>query len=164
MPINYYSLHSRNCRHLESSIGPELTILLEIRLSHGCLSVNFAKFFRIVFYRTFVVDCFWLLVSLFLNLKRHLAFRCGLLDIYKRENTRENTCSETAAKTLEQGTLHTTDVVLVFLLLNLTLSWRGSLSYSNQSIDFQRKSMDWFLYDRVLRHEIVKQVLAHWLF
>ena len=34
----------------------------------------------------------------------------------------------------------------------LTLSWRGSLSYRNQSIDLQSKSMDWLLYERDLRH------------
>ena len=38
----------------------------------------------------------------------------------------------------------------------LTLSWRRSLSYRNQSIRLQCKSMDWFLYDRVVRHERVK--------
>ena len=38
----------------------------------------------------------------------------------------------------------------------LTLSWRRSLSYRNQSIDLQSKSMDWFLYDHGLRHESVK--------
>ena len=27
------------------------------------------------------------------------------------------------------------------------------ISYRNQSIDLQRKSMDWFLYDNGLRHE-----------
>ena len=31
-----------------------------------------------------------------------------------------------------------------------------SLSYRNQPIDLQSKSMDWFLYDRDLRHERVK--------
>ena len=30
-----------------------------------------------------------------------------------------------------------------------------SLSYRNHSIDLQDKSMDWFLYDRDLRHERV---------
>ena len=37
-------------------------------------------------------------------------------------------------------------------------SFRGevSLSYRNQSIDLRSKSMDWFLYDRDLRHERVK--------
>ena len=31
-----------------------------------------------------------------------------------------------------------------------------SLSYRNQTIDLLCKSMDWFLYDRDLRHESVK--------
>ena len=31
------------------------------------------------------------------------------------------------------------------------------LSYGNQSIDFQSKSVDWSLYDRDLRHEKVKE-------
>ena len=34
-------------------------------------------------------------------------------------------------------------------------SWGRSLSYRNQSIDVQSKSMDWFLYERDLRHERV---------
>ena len=38
----------------------------------------------------------------------------------------------------------------------LTLSWRRPLSYRNQSIDLLCKSMDWFLYDKILRHERVK--------
>ena len=33
-----------------------------------------------------------------------------------------------------------------FFLLIFTLSWRMSLSYRNQSIDLQSKSVDWFLY------------------
>ena len=32
-----------------------------------------------------------------------------------------------------------------------------SLSYRNQSIDLQSKSMDWFLFDRDLHHERVKK-------
>ena len=39
---------------------------------------------------------------------------------------------------------------------SLTLSWRRPLSCRNQSIDLQIKSMDWFLYDKGLRHERVK--------
>ena len=39
---------------------------------------------------------------------------------------------------------------------SLTLSWRRSLSYRNQSIDLLRWSMGWFLYDNGLRHERVK--------
>ena len=44
-------------------------------------------------------------------------------------------------------------------VVNLTLSWRRPLSYTNQSIDLLRKSMDWFLYDNGLRLERVKQTL-----
>ena len=40
----------------------------------------------------------------------------------------------------------------------LTVSWRRSLWYRNQSIDLQRK---WFLYDRDLRHERVNNILRH---
>ena len=39
----------------------------------------------------------------------------------------------------------------------LTLLWRRSLPYRNQSIDLHCKSMNWFLYDRNLRHETVKK-------
>ena len=42
---------------------------------------------------------------------------------------------------------------------NLTLSWRRPLSYRNQPIDLQSKSMDWFLYNNGLRHERVKVIL-----
>ena len=35
-------------------------------------------------------------------------------------------------------------------LPNLTLSLRKFLSYGNQSVDLQSKSVDWFLYDRNL--------------
>ena len=38
----------------------------------------------------------------------------------------------------------------------LTLSRRRPLSYRNQSIDYLRKSVDWFLYDNDLRLERVK--------
>ena len=40
----------------------------------------------------------------------------------------------------------------------LTLAWRGSPSYRNQSTDLQSKSLEWFLYDRDLRHERVKDM------
>ena len=45
-----------------------------------------------------------------------------------------------------------------YFILNffLSISWRSPLSYRNQSIDLQSNSMDWFLYDNGLRHEIVK--------
>ena len=41
---------------------------------------------------------------------------------------------------------------------NLTLSWRRSLSYRNQSADLFCKSMDWFLYDRDLT-SVMKAVI-----
>ena len=55
--------------------------------------------------------------------------------------------------------IHVKISVIFFMLLygTLTLSWRRSLSYRNQSIYLQSKSVDWFLYDRYLRHEGVKQ-------
>ena len=37
----------------------------------------------------------------------------------------------------------------------LTLSWRRPLSYRNESLDLQSKSVDWFLYDNDLHHERV---------
>ena len=40
---------------------------------------------------------------------------------------------------------------------SLTLSSRRFVSYRNQSIDLQRKSIDWFLYNRDLCHERVKE-------
>ena len=43
--------------------------------------------------------------------------------------------------------------------ISLTLSWRRLLSYRNQSIDLQSKSVDWFLYDNGLRHERVNVLM-----
>ena len=52
-------------------------------------------------------------------------------------------------------------------MLRLTLSWRRSLPYRNQSIDLLRKSMDLFPYDNGLRHEKVNSAALgsftkHW--
>ena len=41
----------------------------------------------------------------------------------------------------------------------LTLSWRRPISYRNQSIELQSKSMDWFLYHSGLRHERVRSLI-----
>ena len=49
-----------------------------------------------------------------------------------------------------------TNIYIKYKIIVLTLSWRRSLSYRNQSINFLRKSMKWFLYDNGLRHERVK--------
>ena len=43
------------------------------------------------------------------------------------------------------------------LATSLILSWRRSLSYRYQSNDLQRKSMNWFLYDKDIRHERTKE-------
>ena len=40
----------------------------------------------------------------------------------------------------------------------LPLSWQRSLTYRNQITVFKCKSMDWFLHDRDLRHEIIKSL------
>ena len=40
------------------------------------------------------------------------------------------------------------------LIIVLTLSWRRSLSCRNHSIDLLCKSIDWFLYERDLRHKM----------
>ena len=58
------------------------------------------------------------------------------------------------------GVTEVSDVESLFKLTKdkcyLTLSWRRPLSYRNQSIDLRSKSIDWFLYDKGLRHESVK--------
>ena len=74
--------------------------------------------------------------------------------------------SENKATTAPFGHGIWTDVVLrifrqeiqasLFVSSLLTISWRRPLSYRNQSIDLQSKSVDWFLYDNGLRHERVK--------
>ena len=51
---------------------------------------------------------------------------------------------------------------IVFFALQLTLSWRRTLSYRNQSIDLLGKSVDRFLYDNGLRHERIKE--KHYVF
>ena len=47
------------------------------------------------------------------------------------------------------------DLMSEDLFQTLTLSWWRCLSYRNQSIYLLWKSIDWFLYDRDLRHERV---------
>ena len=53
-------------------------------------------------------------------------------------------------------------VLLIYITetqIPLTLSRRRCQLYRNQSTDFESKSMDWFLYNRDLRHEKVKEKL-----
>ena len=58
-----------------------------------------------------------------------------------------------------------TDSQCMWMKSILNLSWRRSLLYRNQSIVLQNKWMDWFLYDKNLRHERVNALLLaciHW--
>ena len=43
------------------------------------------------------------------------------------------------------------------LTQSLKLSWRRSVPFRNQPINLLYESMDWFLYDRDLRHESIKK-------
>ena len=54
-------------------------------------------------------------------------------------------------------------VVNMSLFLVITLSWQMSLSFRKQSTDLLSKSMDWFLYDKDLRHERDKGKLKFFL-
>ena len=47
----------------------------------------------------------------------------------------------------------------ILTTVSLTLTWWRFLWYRNQSIDWQRKLMDWFLYDRDLRHQRGNKVI-----
>ena len=51
-------------------------------------------------------------------------------------------------------------IAIQLKMVVLTISWRRSLSYRNQSIGLLWKSMDWFLYDGDLHHERVKEFLS----
>ena len=74
-----------------------------------------------------------------------------LLDkIFSRMNNIRVLCQTVTNLSFSECSRH------LFSVEALTLSWRRSLSYRNQSIHLLCKSMDWFLYDRDLCHEIVK--------
>ena len=64
------------------------------------------------------------------------------------------------SKMLRHGCLIGSKIRLWTYFIPLTLSWRGCLSYRNQSIDLFCTSMDWFLYDKDLRHERVNNVMV----
>ena len=51
-------------------------------------------------------------------------------------------------------------IAMSLKIVVLTLSWRRSLSYRNLSTDFLCKPVKWFLYDRDLHHERVKEFLS----
>ena len=53
--------------------------------------------------------------------------------------------------------IHATHIYYSWILKNIINSlWRKLLPYRNQSINWLRKSMDWFVYDNGLRHKRVK--------
>ena len=49
---------------------------------------------------------------------------------------------------------------IFIVIYHSTLSWRRPLPYRNQSTDLLCKSMDWFLYDNGLSHEIINLIKA----
>ena len=54
-------------------------------------------------------------------------------------------------------------LVSLSFMKSLTLSWRRPLSYRNQCIDLQSKSVDCFLYDYGLRLEKVKLIIKDYV-
>ena len=48
--------------------------------------------------------------------------------------------------------------IILIVPMTLTLSWRKTLSYRNQSIYFLCRSMEWFLHDRDLYPESVQDI------
>ena len=99
---------------------------------------------------------FYALSAYFTYVRRHCHFFVG----NKRE--RAGLQKKTFVFFLNRSffTLKTFSSVIIFMWCNafLTLSWRTPLSYRKQSIDWLRKSMDWFLYDIGLLHEISHSV------
>ena len=88
---------------------------------------------------------------------RQSAICCKVAGLFDSEHLQMSPCyrvkSEvTCLKLLFIATLAVSDATW------LTLSWRRSLSYRNQSIELHFKSMDCFLYDRHLRYERVKRI------
>ena len=66
-----------------------------------------------------------------------------------KSNSSGSDCASTWAKNLHQSFL---------INSHLTLSQRRPISYRNQSIDLQSKSMDWFLHDIGFRRERIKPI------
>ena len=75
--------------------------------------------------------------------------RCSIKKVFLEisQNSQENTCARVSILLYFS---------LYFTRFNWTLSWRRSLPQRNQSIGLLCKSMDWFLYDKDIRHERVK--------
>ena len=83
-------------------------------------------------------------------------FSCGFSEIFKNTFFTEHPWT-TASKDTSLKTLNINRSNQLNSKSRLILSCRRSLSYRNQSTDLLCKSMDWFLYDRELHHERVKE-------
>ena len=75
-------------------------------------------------------------------------------------NIREKKTRKKKKKKVNYALQHVrTDYRCMWMKSVLNLSQWRSLLYRNQSIDWQNKSMHWFLYDKSLRHERVNALL-----
>ena len=94
-----------------------------------------------------------LTVDLYFKIDRYIKMKFSVIDFFSN-------CKQISS--LLQICLYFLKMSLMKYFINwgmdLILSRRSSLSYTNQFINLRLKSMDWFLYDRNLRLERVKQV------
>ena len=74
---------------------------------------------------------------------------CNFIQNTSPRMTRLNWARFSSCENSDQKKIHTSRGYY------LTLSWRRSVSYKNQSIDLLYILVNWFLYDRDLRHERV---------
>ena len=103
------------------------------------------------------LDDFYMVHILAITLALRLSMNCLTINwmnsVYKHRHLIEKICF-----TFTLSNNHTVNIKAP-----LTLSWRKSISYRNQSIDLLCKSMDWILYDNSLRHERVKPRLQQFM-
>ena len=90
--------------------------------------------------KTYLGTCFCIAIINFCNFSQHVPIAEYLLFLYLL-NQQPSVCHVIFSSSISW---------------QLTLSWRRFLSYRNQSIDLLCKLMNWFLYDRYLRHERVR--------
>ena len=147
-----------NCRSSQrrSSVKTVLLKFCKIHRKHLCQSLFLIKLqpWGNFLYRTPPVTASEIILLYFLSRSSALIINSGCLLrlYYKSGKVRSRLWSK---KLLICGkNIHSRCLFL------LNLSWRRSLSYRNQSIDLQSKSMDWFLYDNGPRHERVKVMWA----
>ena len=129
---------------------------IEITLRHGCSPVNLLHTFRTRFRKD--ISGWLLLIILILILSFYSAYHIII--------TFNAWCSSKRSYIIKQTSSFQLLVCLCVYerLVDSTLhffSWRRSLSYRNQSIDSLCKSIDWFLYDRDIRHPFLQTVFAN---